>query len=36
MNQQRFGVLVESVGRLARRGARQNALNIIERLRLLR
>jgi len=33
MNQQRFDVLVESVGRLARRGALPNALNIVERLR---
>jgi magnesium transporter len=33
VNQQRFDVLVESVGRLARRGALPNALNIVERLR---
>lgn len=33
MNQQRFDVLLDSVGRLVRRGAIANALNIAEKLR---
>ncbi len=33
MNQQRFDVLLDSVGRLARRGAHAHALNILEKLR---
>jgi magnesium transporter len=33
MNQQKFEVLLESVGRLVRRGAQAHALNILEKLR---
>src|SRR5262245_10861983 len=33
MNQHRFDVLLDSVGRLARRGAFAHALNILEKLR---
>lgn len=33
MNQQRFDVLLDSIGRLVRRGAVAHALNIVERLR---
>jgi len=33
MNQERFDVLIDSIGRLARRGATAHALNILEKLR---
>ena len=33
MNQERFDVLIDSIGKLARRGATSHALNILEKLR---